>query len=145
LLSRFGVEEGLKDPKMPISYHIDHSVGVVFAHGTGGLKSEDIIAHIVTLLKGPAFTPGLSELCDFREVTQFQGYAVDINKIVSTDKEYQASLTGGKLAIVASSDHLFGMMRMYEMLSTSPFEIRIFRDIDKANIWLGLPEKSVDT
>ena len=129
---------------MPISYHIDNFTGVVFTKGTGVLKSEDIIAHIFTLLDDRAFIHGFKELCDFREVIQLLGSPDDINKIVSTDNRFDSSLKGCSLAIVATSDHVFGMMRMYEMLSSSSFKIHIFRDIDKAETWLGLPEKSVD-
>lgn len=46
--------------------------------------------------------------------------------------------TGFKMAIVTSSDLLFGFSRMYEMISEDlPFQRMVFRDFDKACEWLG--------
>jgi hypothetical protein len=48
----------------------------------------------------------------------------------------------GKLAIVAPTDVLFGMARMYEILrDDSPIEVRVFRERDEAESWLGLTEQ----
>lgn len=46
--------------------------------------------------------------------------------------------TGFEMAIVTSSDLMFGFARMYEMISEElPFDRRAFRDFDEACIWLG--------
>ncbi len=40
-------------------------------------------------------------------------------------------------------DEVFGMARMYEIRTDeNPLQVRIFRDIEEARAWLGLPPSS---
>ena len=53
---------------------------------------------------------------------------------------YRASSYAPKTAFVADSDVIYGLSRMFEMLRhDSPEEIRVFRNIDEAKRWLGIP------
>jgi len=41
---------------------------------------------------------------------------------------------------VASNDVAYGLSRMYQAFrSESPLELRVFREMDEAREWLGLP------
>ena len=48
--------------------------------------------------------------------------------------------TGGKTALVAGEGAIFGLARMYQLITetlTLPFEIRAFSNIEEAYDWLG--------
>lgn len=50
-----------------------------------------------------------------------------------------------KIAVIAPKDLSFGMARMFEAFSdTVPFNFGVFREIDAALAWLGVPENLLE-
>ncbi len=93
----------------------------------------------------------------FDEITSSEGYPSNVDtlwdmrkaNLDSTNAEFWQSLIGMRqqrypkrknfrLALVASSDFSFGMLRMYEMLSEPhlPRELMVFRDLPAAEQWI---------
>lgn len=62
----------------------------------------------------------------------------ELRKIFNFVKENESNYGKGfKMAIVTSSDLVFGIARMYEMISEGlPFERMVFRDYEDALSWL---------
>ena len=122
---------------MPISYHIDSQHGVILTTASGVLTDDDIIKHKQELLRDPAVKPEMRELSDVRGVDRLEVTAEGIQRFVAQDASNASGLRGHRLAIVVSSDFVFGTARMYEVLTeTNPLEVMVFRDIDKAKAWL---------
>jgi len=129
---------------MAVSYKIDTKLGVVFTKGSGIVTIEELKANTVLTMLHRDYRPGMDELYDFREVTDLngifgEGYA-DILDLLSVDQANEEKLKGSSLAIVTDKPNVFGLMRMYEILSEGqPRQIMVFREIKQAYIWLGLP------
>jgi len=52
---------------------------------------------------------------------------------------------GSRRALVVASDVVFGMARMYQILTEpSPDEFELFRDFDKALDWLGVADAKAE-
>ena len=122
---------------MPISYRIDSQQCVIWTTITGVLTDEDIISHKKALVQDPAFKPGMKELSDVRGVERLQVTDAGIRRFVAQDACDSSCLQGHRLAIVVSSDFVFGTARMYEALTqANPIDVMVFRDIDKTKAWL---------
>jgi hypothetical protein len=65
--------------------------------------------------------------------------ADQVRQVVDMVKQLGANREGGKTAIVLTSDHDFGLGRLYETLidlKGHTFETRVFHSLDEAKIWL---------
>ena len=52
-------------------------------------------------------------------------------------QESDAAFAGARWAIIASTDVVFGMARMYELLrGDASYEIRVFRSAEEAQRWV---------
>jgi hypothetical protein len=126
---------------MPISYHIDPTRQIVRTTATGTLTDDDIMDMKRRLAADAAFRPGMRELSDVRAVTELQVTPFGVRRMLALDAEQAAR---HQLAIVACQDEVFGMARMYELLSTDePSPIGVFRTYDEAATWLGINDADV--
>jgi hypothetical protein len=63
-----------------------------------------------------------------------------------TLKKYRLTLPFNACAIVAGSDVLFGMMRMFEVFARDSFVItQVFRSTADAEVWLAAQERKIDS
>ena len=120
---------------MPCSYSIDLARSLVLSRGWGVLTDGELLAHVRALTIDPRFVPNFHQLADLRDVA-------DVEVTPSTVKE-MARLNpygnGSRRAVVVTSDLLFGMARMYQILRDEPDdELEIFRTVDDALRWLGV-------
>ena len=89
---------------------------------------------IVARLLGPG-SP--SALVDFRDVQEVEVATETIHQIADI---FRASSYAPKTAFVTNAEVIYGLSRMFEMLrDDSPNEIRVFRVVDEAKRWLGIP------
>jgi hypothetical protein len=128
---------------MSIKVNVDESrelVEIVFA---GEVTKSEFIELMDRYFREPssAFPLGLFDLSD---VTGVDVAAESVRDAARRAGEYVDSrLDGGKLAIVAPRDLLFGMARMYEILrGDSPVEVRVFREREEAESWLGITNRA---
>jgi hypothetical protein len=127
---------------MAISYRIDPQLGLVHTTATGVLKDEELLAHKRRLAEDPEFKPEMKELSDVRAVERLEVTTEGVRRLVATDQEQAPQLSDYKLALVVSTDIVFGMARMYQTLTEESVEnVRVFRELDEARAWLGLPPK----
>lgn len=79
-------------------------------------------------------------LCDLRAVTRFEGSSEALRMLADLARSSSARAPGGRLAFVTGSLTIFGLSRMYELLSDAPdFETRVFEndEMDLALGWLA--------
>ena len=124
---------------MPASYRIDTELGIVFSFGTGTVTDEDLLNHQRSVSADPLFHPGLSQLVDGRGVTEVKATVHGIRALISGNPYG----SGSKRAFVAPNDTIFGMARMFELgRVNAEDDFRVFRSMDPAREWLGLPPET---
>jgi len=122
---------------MPGAYTIDLARSLVLSRGWGVLTDRELLAHVRALTADPRFARHFRQLADLRDVTEVQFTASTIREMVRLNP-FGA---GARRALVVTSDVVFGMARMYQILrDESPDELRIFRKVDDALQWLGIAD-----
>lgn len=122
---------------MPGAYTIDLPRSLVLSRGWGVLTDRELLAHVRALTTDSRFAPHFRQLADLRDVTEVKFTASTIREMVRLNP-FGA---GARRALVVTSDELFGMARMYQLLTNeSPDELRIFRKVDDALQWLGIAD-----
>jgi len=120
---------------MPAEYKINKFSGVVFSSAHGTLIENEAYSHQDKLRNDPAFDPTFSQLADFTKVTQVD---LSTNAIHHLAERNPFGL-GSKRAFVAPMDLLYGLARMFQILTDDhPDELTVFRDIQEARKYLSL-------
>lgn len=118
---------------MPASFTIDHERRLVLSRAWGVVEDGDLQANQREVAADPRFEPGYSQLYDFSEVTEVRATNEGVRGLVRTSVFARDS----RRAIVAPSDIVFGMVRMYELTGDlDPRVFRVFRNIGEAMAWL---------
>jgi hypothetical protein len=124
---------------MPVFYKIDTLHRLVTTIGTGVLTLNDCVDHQRGVAADPDFDPMFSQLMDLTQVTSVALTTEDVRQLARTVLFSQHS----RRALLASSDEVFGMARMFGILRDTEGEtgINVFRSRDEAMLWLqGLKE-----
>jgi hypothetical protein len=120
---------------MPISYRIEGNL--VLTTASGVLTDDDILQLKKQLVGDPAFKPGMGELSDVRAVEQLAVTPEGVRLMVQHDAAHADQVRTIRLAIVVAKDEVFGMARMYQMLTEGTVDnVKVFRDIAEARAWL---------
>ncbi|HBK78303.1 MAG TPA: hypothetical protein DDZ83_01230 [Nitrospinae bacterium] len=120
---------------MPIKFAVDDAQNMVFAVGSGTVTTQEIIA-TQREINAPDFRGRLyNRLVDFRNVT---GLQVSNEETATIAHHQDANELPEKIAVVTNADLHFGLARMVKG-QTRKDVMRIFRDMEKARKWLGLP------
>ena len=120
---------------MPASYTIDKTRRLVLSTAAGPFNDGDAMAHMLSLTSDPDFDPTFRQLYDLREVTSSE---------LSGDEMRAGAMMnpwnkGARRAFVCDQDVMFGLARMFEMLTDQGGDqIKVFREIPDALAWLGL-------
>ena len=123
---------------MPVEVSIDVENNLVHRKLQGRVSAEELLESIDAVVNDPDFDPGMKSLNDLRGVihTTDKEYVM---KIAEAMMGHADKLASGKIAVVASADVVFGMMRMLESyISDSSLEVMVFKDLDEAKHWLAL-------
>ncbi|MDB4893014.1 MAG: hypothetical protein JWL61_4869 [Gemmatimonadetes bacterium] len=121
---------------MPVSHSIDTEHQLVYAVFSGDVSDADFIEHLKSLFGDPRFDSSMSELVDLREVTE-----VSLSPdMIASSARWPLHSPHARRAVVAPSDFLFGLSRMYESYrgEAGADQFRIFRTLPPALEWLGL-------
>lgn len=77
-------------------------------------------------------------LIDTDGLTGLDLVAQDIRQIAEFAERADAVWAGGRWAVVAPRDLVYGMARMYQLIrSGAPYEIEVFRTREEAHRWLA--------
>ena len=118
-----------------IAFHFDHDLGARVATVSQRVHDDELLDSYQSLLSSPDYDPDLNDLVDMRGVERFEVSGDAIRQLVRSFARFSGA--DNRLAIVAGSDVVYGMARMYEQLrSDTTEEIRVFRDVDEARAWL---------
>lgn len=130
---------------MPIEYTIDVARGFIYTRGWDSIGDTEYRAYITNLFADGAMRPGMKQLTDWRAVTHIDVTAETMRATAETIRAFverqrhQPNFTSSQLAIVVAQTVVYGMARMYQILSEEHDpHIGVFRDIDEARAWLGL-------
>jgi hypothetical protein len=122
---------------VPIAFRIED--GIAFTDMGATFTVAEIRAYLAAVPAHAAFRPGMPSLVDCRQVTsllspeELRAVAADVAGVVAVPVR-------GKCAVLASTDVVFGLMRMYEAYTEdAPVVVRVFRDHDLAMTWLAEP------
>lgn len=121
---------------MPVVYHIDTDRKFIHTRCLGNVTLAEVLDHFPALVHDPACPDRLDVLLDLSEVTsvperhQLRQVSYKIGSI--SDR-----VQFGACAIVAPTDFLFGLSRMFEAFAEKWFrQIKVFRGIADAEAWL---------
>lgn len=118
---------------MPGSFTILPESRFVYTRAWGIFSAPFLFAHIEALKNHPRFDSSFAQLADLREVSDVTLDSAAVRGAVAANP-FGA---GSRRAMVASSDFVFGMLRMYELLrQPGRDELMVFRDLPRALQWL---------
>jgi hypothetical protein len=118
---------------MGMSYTIDPERRLVHVRGRGVLSTDDHHELTSRLLADPRFDPTYQSLGDFSEVTDV---LVDTMALAHTAAVPMFD-AGTRHAIVATSDVVLGMARMFATFATrGGQEVQVFPELHLAAAWL---------
>jgi hypothetical protein len=120
---------------LPASYEIDPQRRLITSRLWGAVTDVEVYDHNRQLRSDPKFNPTYKQLTDLTGVTDIAVTTSMINE-TSLDQFFEP---GTRRAIVASTDGVFGMARMFALRAESVGQtIQVFREMDKARDWLGI-------
>jgi hypothetical protein len=123
---------------MPMNYELDTTRGLILTTASGILTDAEFRTCTVRLLQDEHIHANMRELCDFQAVTRFEVTSVTVQWTADAERRHPF-LSGRRLAIVVASDIVYGMSRMYQLLSEDHFPtLAVFRDLAEAKAWLGI-------
>jgi hypothetical protein len=104
---------------------------------SGTLTGDEVLSTFRNLISAPEFNPATNVLLDITQVESFNfGYDV-VSQVDAILKNVDALGIGHQMAIIADSDYLYGMARMFANIrSGSPQQVEVFRDEVSAKAWL---------
>jgi hypothetical protein len=118
---------------MPISYQIDHEQRRIYTHCEGVVTYEEFRAHMNAEEGSAAASYG--EIFDCTDATtnitpdQIRRLAAERQTVAERRKP-------APVAMVATNDHFFGMLRMFDILTEQIRPMQVFRRIEAAEQWL---------
>ncbi|OIQ00052.1 MAG: hypothetical protein AUK35_05310 [Zetaproteobacteria bacterium CG2_30_46_52] len=105
----------------------------------GKLTNAEINAHVIAMNKENAKVTGLMELADCRYLTDTSELNSENLMVAASMERGQSRAIGGKGAIVAISDMVYALARVYAAIASDIREdSQVFRDINLAIAFLGI-------
>ena len=121
---------------MPVTYEIDRSKGLIRTHCTGRVSLPDVLDHFATLEHDPDRPPRLDVLLDWTGLESLP--ATDQVKLVVQRMDWRSSIDFGCCAVVADTDVLYGMARVFLAYADNHFDdADVFRSRAEAERWLN--------
>ena len=118
---------------MPTRYVIDVAERLVSTTFSGIVSLEDVVQHIASLRSDPKFEAGFSEIVDLSDALDVRLGYEDFKHLAELDPFSKISK---RAFVIPSSNVVFGVTRMYQLLQNDDPRIQIFRDPESARQWL---------
>lgn len=124
---------------MPILYRVIPDQKVAYIKASGKVNADEIMREGARMFAETDWENGFNILCDYRNITELDLRSEDINRIASRDRVHEPIFDKSKCAVVAENDLIFGLSRMWEIVSEdTSLTTMIFRDIREAIDWLEM-------
>ena len=112
---------------------IDESLELVVISFEGEITDSEIFEASLSIKSNPKHRPYFNQLVDMLAVTSGEVSRMGLHRIMHMN----LFGIGSRRAIVADSDLLFGMSRMFEILrQEGKEEIQVFHTLEEAELWL---------
>ncbi|MBN2107697.1 MAG: hypothetical protein JW832_09735 [Deltaproteobacteria bacterium] len=121
---------------MPITASYERSGDLTVFTAAGELTYEEQLAALQEFYDG---NPTANVLWDFRSIKGNRITTEELNKIIVFIKRRESKRPHGKTALVARTDLDFGLSRVsqaYADIHELPWQIRAFRSMDEALMWI---------
>ncbi len=125
---------------MPLTYRISTSHHLVLARASGVLTVSEVTDYLKARVEDPDFQAGFDELIDLRDVGYVDIFADGMNRILPVAEASRLRRGQGKVAIIAATDLVYGLARMYALMSQargSRVQVGVCRDVDAAEEFLN--------
>jgi hypothetical protein len=131
---------------MPITYRTHPEHNLVILEHSGKISDEEFLAFYKGLYQGDISIASMNLLVDLREADSSPRSSDVLHQFADfLQSSFESVTTHPKVAVVAPRDLSFGLARMYEAFADSiPWDFTVFRTIDEALTWLGLPEDLIN-
>jgi hypothetical protein len=121
---------------MPVSYSLDQGSAVIRTRCTGDVTFAEVVDHFRALRQDPNCPACLDVLLDLTKITSIPS-SDQLQAVSRVIGGVQETVRFDGCAIAASTDVLFGMSRMFEVLARESFRATcVFRTVDEAEAWL---------
>lgn len=124
------------DYSMPISHSLDSARKQVSTIVRGTLTADEIISHLDAVRRER--TLEMPELIDLRRATPPFLSAAEIWRVSEEVHKTLEQHVYGPRALIAGSEVVYGLARMFSTLVSDLFPMRVFRDETEAEGWLSL-------
>ena len=105
---------------------------------------EEVKKYLDDLMLDPGFRPGMPGVIDCRRVTSLFSI-LDLRRTAADAKTRPELQVPGRAAVLASSNIVYGLLRMYEVFNEdNPAQTRVFRELEPAMAWLKGPRGEED-
>jgi hypothetical protein len=122
---------------MPVTCQIDGANRLIHTKCIGSITVDEVIDHFRMLEQDPSCPDRLDVLLEVRKGTSVPKRD-ELREVVGEIARVRGRVQFGACAIVADSDVLFGMMRMFEVFAEDQFrKTKAFRTVDAAQAWLA--------
>src|SRR5215467_13686505 len=122
---------------MPVIYQIDAASAIIRTRCVGAVTLEEVLAHFRDLVRDPDCPRRLDVLLDLSEETSLPE-SEQIKIIAYEISRVRERVEFGTCAVVACSDALYGMIRMFQVFTGELFaETWVFRSLPEAEAWLA--------
>jgi len=125
---------------MPFTYSIDAEQRFVQVTAHGRITPEEAFGTFDEVAAHPDFGRNMRVLSDHRELETIVSVRF-VKAFMGRIQAYRNLFRGSKWAFVESGAVRYGMARMASILSDpTVIELRAFRDVGEARVWLGVGE-----
>src|SRR5271157_2895613 len=122
---------------MPVNYQIDKANRVIRTKCIGQVTIEEVVDHFRVLERDPDCPDRVDVLLDLSEETSIPKKE-NLQEVASEIWRIQGRVQFDTCAIVACTDALFGMLRMFEVFAEQYFrQSCVFRTVGEAEAWLA--------
>jgi len=119
---------------MPASVKVDPSKKLFIIRMEGKITADDLKKLARNLKNHPQFNPTFDRLIDLSAIEKMEISSEVVRQLaVSSETTFDDS---SRRAIVASSDFMYGISRMYQTITNRLKQTRVFRTIEEARQWL---------
>jgi hypothetical protein len=123
---------------MPVTYQIDRANRLIHTICTGPLTAAEVVDHFRILENDPSCPDYIDVLLEVRDGSNVPK-SDELRHVVQAIERVRSRVNFGTCAIVARSDALFGMMRMFEVFAEAYFrKTQTFRTVGEAEVWLAM-------
>ncbi len=125
-------------PSTQISFSCDPVTRCRTARFTGAITDRELLGAFEQLVRDPAYDTSMNDLIDLRDVTHMGVTSAGLHRLIALYDERGPTAMLTRNAIVAPTDVLYGVSRMFQTLRGEglPAELEVFRTIDEAERWI---------